>query len=75
MGDQPGQIESIIHARVGRPQLYTVHGGMQGQVDLAAVPGIAQFIRRDRDRSECGPGLGLVETELLGQLCRYQVPE
>ena len=48
---------------------------MQRQVDLAAVPGVTQFIRRDRDRRECGPGLGLVETELLGQLCRYQVPE
>ena len=75
MGDQPRQIKGIIHACVGRPQLYAVHGGMQGQVDLAAVPGIAQFIRRYGNGCKRGMGLGLVKTELLGQFRGYQVPQ
>ena len=75
MGNQARQVKCIIHTGVRRPQFYPVHGGVQGQVDLAAVPGRAQFVRRDCHRRKRGMGLGLIKSELFGQFRRDQVPE
>ena len=75
MGDQPGQVKGVIDAGVGHPQFFAVHGGVQGQVDLAAVPGVPQLVRRRRHRREGGPWFGLIKAELLGQLRRDQIPE
>ena len=45
------------------------------QVDLAAVPRVAELVRRHRDRRERGRGLRLVEAETLGELGGNQVAQ
>ena len=70
MGDQLAEIEGQIGAGVGMAELLAVEGRDQRQVELAAVPGVAQLVGRHGDRREGGRGLAVEEAEALGQLGR-----
>ena len=70
MGDQGREIEGHVRARIGLAEGRSVEGGEQGQVQLAAVPGIAEFVGGDGDGREGRGGLGVEEAESLRQLRR-----
>ena len=58
-----------------RPKGLPLSCDQQRQMQLAAVPGVAQLVRRDRDRREGRRGLRLEEAEALGEFGRDQVAQ
>ena len=59
----------------GRPSSCVVDVHDERQVELAAVPGRAELVGRDRDRRERGPRLRLEEAEALRELRRDEIAQ
>src|SRR3954451_2173542 len=57
VADQGRKIEGHVVAGVRAAENPAVDGGQERQGELRAVPGLAELIRRDRDRREGGGGL------------------
>ena len=72
MGNQLREVESHVDAAFGLAERRAIVFHQQGQVQLAAVPGLAQLVRRHGDRRKGARRFGLEETETLGQLTRDQ---
>ena len=70
--DQAREIELHVLARVGLAEQIAVHPGAHRTVRTPAVPGLAQFVRRDRDRRERGGRLGMEEAEAFGEVGGHQ---
>ena len=68
MGDERREIEGHVDAGVGAAERLAVQVDHQRQMNLAAVPGLAQFVRRHGDRREGRGWLGVEEAEPLGEL-------
>ena len=64
-----------LGAGVAHADLAPIPGRLQGQVQPAAVPGLAQFVQRDRDRAERRGRFALQKAEALGQFVRDQVAQ
>src|SRR5579859_998639 len=75
MGDQGREVEGHVDARIGLAEQFAVQMGQQRQMQLAAVPGVAERVRRHRHRREGRGGLGLEEAETFGQLVGDQAAQ
>ncbi|MNK74606.1 hypothetical protein D3C87_941250 [compost metagenome] len=75
MGDQNAEVEGHVDARVGLAELCAVQLDQKLARQLAVLPAIPEFIRRDEDGRQGAGGLGLDEAEALGQFAGDQVAE
>ena len=75
VGDQLAEVKGHLGAGLAHADLAAVPGALQRQVQTALVPGIADFIQRDRDRAEGGGRLALEKAKALGQLAGNQVAQ
>ena len=75
MGDQLRKGERHVLAGIGCAEVRAVELDQQRQMQLAVLPGVAQFVGRHRHGRKGASGLGLEEAETLGQFGRDQVAQ
>src|SRR3546814_6919764 len=72
---QRREVESHVLARLGTAKGRAVQRDQQRQMQPAAVPGVAQLVRRHGHRRAARRRLRLEEAEALGELAGHQVAQ
>ena len=75
MGDELREIEGHVDAGIGTTERFAVEIDAERQRDLAAVPGVAQLVRRNGDGRKRTRGLRLEKAEPLAELGRNEAAQ